>query len=440
MKLKHVLKFLVPLMLATFMFAGCGGGQASNSSGKVAITFWAAPNPPQVKFWTDMAKGFMAQNPKITVTVKAMPESPTSEAAIQAALAGNTAPTASENIFTGFASQLSQSQALVPLDQMPGFNQVIQARNMQKTMANWKFSDGHSYVIPMYSNPMLVGWRMDILRQIGYNQPPRTYSQVIAMGKKLQAKFPKKFVWVGQPLGDDSWYQRWFDFFTLYDAASNGHSFITGDKLTADEQSALQTLTFVQQLSQQHMLMTQNVTDPFETGLAVMNVIGPWTFPTWQQKYPNLKLNDTYVLTPPPVPDSMASSSVDTTKTFGDSKGIVIYRQASPEQQQAAWQFFKWTLSDAQHDLAWLQTTGEAPARDDLGANSVFTSYYQQNPQLLAYAKNISNAIPAIQNANYTSIQQSLGDDAWIPVIKGQTTPEQGWQKWKSSVQLSSGN
>jgi multiple sugar transport system substrate-binding protein len=440
MKLNRFLGILAIMLISASVLTGCGGNQSSSTSGNTSITFWAAPNPPQVQYWTEMAKEFMAQNHKITVTVKAMPETPTSEAGIQAALAGNAAPTASENVFTGFASQLAQSQVLVPLDQMSSYNQVIQARSMQKTMANWKFSDGHSYVIPMYSNPMLVGWRMDILRQIGYNQPPRTYSQVIDMGKKLQAKFPNKFVWVGQPLGQDTWYQRWFDFFVLYDAASNGHSFINGSKLTADDQAAQQSLTFAQQLSQQHMLLTQATTDPFETGVSVMNVIGPWTFPTWQQKYPNLKLNDTYVLTPPPVPDSMASSSVDTTKTFGDSKGVVIYKQASTEQQQAAWQFLKWVLSNPQHDLQWQQLTGLIPARDDLGTNPTFKSYYQQNPQLLQYAKNISNAIPALENANYTNIQLELGDDAWLPAIQGKVSPSQGWQNWKSAVQSSLGS
>lgn len=436
MKLNRFLGILAAILISTLVLTGCGGNQSSSASGNVSITFWAAPNPPQVKFWTEMAKEFMAQNHKISVTVRAMPKSPSSEAAIQAALAGGSAPTASENIFTGFASQLEQSQAIVPLDEMPGFQQVVQARSMQQTIANWKFSDSHTYVIPMYVNPMLIGWRMDILRQIGYNQPPRTYSQVIAMGKALQAKFPNKFVWAGQPIGQDTWYQRWFDFFTLYDAASNGHSFISGNKITADDQAAEATLTFAQQLAQNHLLLTQTTTNPFETGLSVMDVLGPWTFPTWQQQFPNLKLNDNYVLTPPPVPDSMANSTVNTTKTFADAKGVVIYKQASPAQQQAAWEFIKWVMSDSQHDLNWLQTTGEAPARDDLSTNPIFTSYYKQNPQLLQYAQGVSNAIPPMQNANYTNIQTVFGDDAWLPVIQGKTSPIQAWQHWKSSAQL----
>jgi ABC-type glycerol-3-phosphate transport system substrate-binding protein len=42
----------------------------------------------------------------------------------------------------------------------------------------------------------LFGRRSDILKQLGYNTPPQTYSQVIAMGQKLKQKFLNKFAWV----------------------------------------------------------------------------------------------------------------------------------------------------------------------------------------------------------------------------------------------------
>jgi multiple sugar transport system substrate-binding protein len=35
----------------------------------------------------------------------------------------------------------------------------------------------------------------------------------------------------------------------------------------------------------------------------------------------------------------------------------------------------------------------------------------------------------------YTDIQVALGDDALIPVVKGQAAPDQAWNKWKSAVQ-----
>ncbi len=424
------------LLVLGVLVVGCGspgGTQGSGSGSAKSITFWAASNPSQQAFWTGMAKDYMAQHKDITVTVRPIPESPTSEAGIQAALAGGSAPAASENIFTGFAGQLTRDKALVPLDSMPGWSDLIKARHMDQSIQGWKFDDGHNYVLPIYSNAMLFGWRMDILKQIGYDKPPQTYSDIIAMGQKLKQKFPDKFVWARDALAKNTWYERWFDFFMLYDAASGGKSFINGSKVTADDQAATGVLGFFQNLAQKKLLLTQTVNDPFENGVSVMDVIGPWRFTTWAQKYPTLKLNNNYVLTPPPVPDGYTQGQA--VKTFADTKGIVIYKQASPDAQAAVWDFVKWVFSDEQHDSKWLQTTSLPPARDDLGTNPTFKAYFDQHPELEAFAQNVPNAIPPIKSSKYTDIQVSLGDDAVVPVVNGQKTPDKAWSDWKTAVQ-----
>jgi multiple sugar transport system substrate-binding protein len=433
MKLKRITWAVALILIAGIALVACGGAGGQSGSGTVSISFWAAPNPPQQAFWASMAKAYMAQHKGVQISVRAMPETPTSEAAIQSALAGGTAPTASENIFTGFGSQLVNDHAIVALDEMPGWNDVISARHMQQTIQGWKFNDGHHYVLPIYTNAILVAWRSDILKQIGYDKPPQTYSQIIDMGKKLKQKFPNKFVWADSSLVDDTWWQRWFDFFTLYDAASNGQSLINGNQIAANDQAAIATLGFLRDMQQNKLLLTQTVTDPFETGVSVMSIIGPWQFTTWAQKYPQLKLNDTYVLTPPPVPDDYPAGQA--IKTFADAKGIVIYKQASADQQTAMWNFIKWVFSDPQHDLQWMQTTNLPSARDDLSTNPAFKSYLDQHPELNAFAQNIPNAVPPIKVPKYTDIQVALGDDALIPVVKGQAAPDQAWNKWKSAVQ-----
>jgi len=103
-----------------------------------------------------------------------------------------------------------------------------------------------------------------------------------------------------------------------------------------------------------------------------------------------------YALTSPPVPDNYPAGQA--VKTFADAKGIAIYKQASPGQQQAMWDFIKWTFSDQQHDLKWLQTTSLPSARDDLGTNATFKSFFDQHQELTLFAQNIANAIPPLKN------------------------------------------
>jgi multiple sugar transport system substrate-binding protein len=398
----------------------------------ISITFWSATNPAQQAFWNDVATTYTAENPNVRIEVRAMPETPTSEAGIQAAIAGGTAPVASENIFIGFGEQLARSKAIVPLDVMPGWADLIKARHMEQTIAGWRASDGHYYVLPIYSNAMLSGWRIDILKQIGHERPPRTYGEIIAMGETLKQRFPDRFVWARDDLAENTWFQRWFDFFVLYDAASNGTPLVTGNQVSADDVAAVAVLAFLADLSRQKLLLTQVVIQPFETGVSVMDILGPWTFTDWAQKFPELKFDQSYTLTAPPVPDAYPASQP--VKTFADAKGISFYAQAGAEQQGATWDFVRWVFSDPRRDLQWLQETRLPPARDDLGTDDLFKPYLEEHPELTTYARQIPHAVPPLAVPRYQEIQVALSDQAVIPIINGQKAPEEAWNDWKATV------
>lgn len=398
----------------------------------ISITFWSAPNTTQTVFWQGMADAYMAENPNVTITVSAMPESPSSEAGIQAAIAGGTAPTASENIFIGFGEMLSSSSAVKALDEMPGWEDLIEARQMEKTIGGWEFADGHYYVLPIYSNAMLWGYRIDILQELGIDTAPRTYSEVIALGEAVKEKYSDKVVWARPALGTNTWWERWFDFFMLYYAASDGTPLTSGSDITADNEAAIDVLTFLGNLAVEDMLIVEEVTDPFQTGVEVMDAIGPWAFSGWVETYPELVLNETYVLTTPPVPDDYPEDQP--VKTFADAKGIVFYAQATDEETEAMWEFIKWVFSDEQNDLTWLEATSLPPARDDLSTNAAFQDYFEENPQLLAYAAELPYAIPPMAAEHYTEIQVAMGDLAIVPVVVDNADPTSSWNAFVEAL------
>lgn len=251
MKFKKIVSLVLATALGVTGLAACSTGNSSGSAktsnsgskdGVTTISFWAAPNPTQQTYWNKMADEFNKSQSKIKVKVSPMKETPSSEASIQAAIAGGSAPTMSENISRSFAAQLAKSKAIIPLDQVNGYNQILQERHMTNTIKTWKFSDGHQYVLPLYSNAMLFAWRIDILKKLGFNQPPKTYSQFLNLTDKLKAKYPDKFIWAKADLADPTAWKRWFDFFMLYNAASNGNNFISGNKFVADDTAGVQVL------------------------------------------------------------------------------------------------------------------------------------------------------------------------------------------------------
>ncbi|MGA9174579.1 MAG: ABC transporter substrate-binding protein [Thermoactinomyces sp.] len=432
MIIKKAVPVLLTLLLMIPTLAGCSKEESSKSQkGVTTIEFWTAPNPPQQAYWKQMAQEFEKEHPEIRIKVSPIKETPSSEAYIISALIAGDGPTISENISRGFAAQLAESHVLEPLDQRKDLK-AVQSRNMTKTMAGWTFPDKHQYVLPVYSNPMLFGWRIDILTKLGISRPPKTYSEVLDTARKLKEKYPNKFLWAKADLADPTGWKRWFDFFMLYDAASNGNLFVRGNRFVADEKAAKQVFQFVLDLSHENALLTKQAENPFETGMSIFSDLGPWTFNYWAEKFPNMKMNKTFTLAYPPVPDGM---DLKHPKTFADSKGIVLFAQKPEAEKKAAVQFLNWVYANPEHDLTWFKTTNLPPARDDLSSNPVFRSFLDKNPALLPYAEAIPDGVPVMANSKYNQIQTYIGTKAFNQVVKGEKSPDQAWNDMKIAIQ-----
>jgi multiple sugar transport system substrate-binding protein len=407
---KRISMLLIIMLMITMVAACAKKSNLPSTSGttKTTIEFWTAPNPPQQAYWTALAKEYEAMNANVHINVSPMKETPSSEANIQAAISGGN------------------------VDTMTSFNDIIAGRKMESTITPWKFADGHQYVLPIYSNAMLFGWRLDILKDLGFKEPPKTYSEMLDVAKKLKAKYPDKYVWAKADLADPTAWKRWFDFFMIYDAASNGNKFIEGSKFVADDKAGVATLGLFDSLGKEKALLAENVKDPFETGVGIFTDVGPWTFSYWSEKFPELKFNETYTLAAPPVPDGMPT---DNRKTFADTKGLVIYAAAPKEKQDAALAFIKWVYSDPKHDLTWFEKTNLPPARDDLATNATFKPIFDKNPALKLYADAVPNAIPPMDNAKFSELQTIIGQEALNKVVKGQIDPQTAWDNMKKAIE-----
>ncbi len=422
------MRLLQVLVLGLVVALGFGA-----AADQVEISFWAAPNPPQEVFWREMATAYMAEHPGVRITVRQMPETPTSEAGIMAAIAGGVAPTASENVFIGFGGELADAGAIIALDELPGWDELVAARTMERTIASWQFADEHFYVLPVYSNPMLFAWRIDILQELGFDAPPRTYSELLEVGDVLRAEYPRKYVWVRGELEIPTWYQRWFDFFPLYYGASGGQQLITGDQITADSDAAAEVLGLLREMVKRNHLVTEALPYSIEEGHTIMAILGPWTFPYWAEMYPELEYGVDYVVSPPPVPDRWPED--EPIATFADAKGIAIYAQATPQEREAMWEFLTWVYSDPANDRRWLEITTMPPARDDVAENEIFAEFFERLPVLISYAENIPNAVPPFVHTEYVELKRILGAETIFPAIIGELSPHEAWSVWEEAAQ-----
>lgn len=429
--MKKILLSLSVIVLSAIVLSGCGssgtdGGTQENE--KTKVTFWTSDNPPQLKYWENMARKFEKNNDKIEIEVTQTKGSPTFEATVQAAVASNSMPTISENINRGFGSQLGDNEAIVDLKEFPEFDEIVKNRNMTETAQQWQFSDGKQYILPLYTNTVLCTWNLDLLSDLGINKVPETYSEALEAGRKLKKKYPDKNLIVNPNMSDLTGWQRWFDFFPLYNAASDGVPFVEGSSITADDSAVNETLNFVSEMKKENLLVTAQATDPFPNGESLLNIGSLFDFPTWESKYPDFKYGKQWIVSNMLVPDNKKSNS--DAYTFADSKGIVMFEKATDKEKQAAMEFLKFVFSDEQHDVDWIETTSMIPARDSFDDDN-FSVIIKENPELQLFFTSTSKSVPGMDNANWSEFQQSFGDKVWSDSINNKGDNKENWKEFK---------
>ena len=393
---------------------------AQAQSDVATVRFWSAPDPNQEVFWAEVVKQWNADNPNIQIDWQPIPTGASSEEVILNAIATGTAPDISNNIFSGFAAQMAEAGASVALEeQFPDFWDVVEARNMRSVVENGWGLNGHYYVLPQYSNAIQYWWNLDLISKAGFSaeKPPRTYSDVRAIAEAIAGS--GDVYAIGFP-GPANWWDRWFDYITLYYAASGGAPYLdmTEGKAVFNNDAGYAVAAFMDEMFANKWAPTDTaLVDPLQNGVVAGFVMGPWSIAPTKTNFPNLK----YVVTPPPVPDDYPADKP--IYTFADAKGFVMYEQSKVKDQ--AWQFLKWLLTTPELDARWLELTGLPPVREDLTTNELFSAYLDANPEVAAYAAQIPYAIPPALSSSTIPLQRIMGTDLIEPIWQQTLLPDE---------------
>jgi multiple sugar transport system substrate-binding protein len=326
-----------------------------------------------------------------------IPATGSSEEAIMNALAAGTEPDITENIFSGFAAQLNELGQLVDLAQFEGYQELISARDMTQIMNGWQV-DGQQLVFPLYMSPVVYWWRADILQEYGFDDVPRTYDDVYKLAKAYTVENKR---YPMQVAAGRNWWDRWFDFITMYYAASDGAPYLTEDnKLNIDEQAAQEVLSFIDTMfSNGWASYDFGEAAPLVTGEVVGAVRGPWDIARFQTQYPEVVKNIK-------IGPMLTKDGRENPNTLADGKGMVMFK--SSEVKEEAWAFINWVYSQEKYDQRWLELTGMPPARGDLAEQPIFTEYFENNPLAAGYAERVSSSIPSAFTSKTVEVQRSM--------------------------------
>ncbi|MDN5342767.1 MULTISPECIES: extracellular solute-binding protein [Oceanotoga] len=385
---------------------------------KTKIVFWTAPNPNQEVFWKEMVERYNSQSKDIEIQWSTIPAAGSSEESILTAIASGRAPDISTNIFSGFAAQLSELEILVPLSDMEGFDQLIKNRKMENIIKTWEYNK-KSYIIPLYSNSVLMWWRKDILKEFGWETPPRTYSDIYKLSKQIQEKDKNNYSI--RVIQGRNWNDRWFDYITYFYAATQGQSYLDLDKYRANisGEQAKEIAKFIETMFQNKWTAVDLGEAAFYRGYIAGSLKGPWEIAYAKNQFP--KIFEQIILSTPPVPDNYPKDKP--VYTFADSKGLVIFETSKHKKE--AWDFVKWIFSQSDFDKKWLEYTQMPPAREDLLENNDFKEFFEKNPYAAEYAKYVKYAIPPAQTTKTVDIQDEMTVNLIEPLMYGTKNYEQ---------------
>jgi multiple sugar transport system substrate-binding protein len=188
-----------------------------------------------------------ALHPDIRET--AVPVSQSTEEGVTAAIAGKTTPDVCSNIWPGALHEYTQSGGLIPLDTFPDFREVALGRIPPELLATFKSDDGHYYQFPWKTNPVMMYYNLRMLHEAGIDSVPRTYAEYFAAGKKISRDTTgdgQVDVWMGERDVRPIWWQRLFDFYPFYIAASGGGTLFSNGEVAFDNDAGVKVLSFFQ--------------------------------------------------------------------------------------------------------------------------------------------------------------------------------------------------
>lgn len=365
------------------LISGCSRqhGAVGTSPSAIELTYWPAPNTQEIQLADTIVHEWNRLHPNIHVRMQPIPVSQSTEEVLLAAIAGKTTPDVCSNIWPGALHEYTKSGGLVPLDTFRDFDSVALQRTPPELLQTFRSDDGHYYQFPWKTNPVMMFYNTRMLNEVGVMQIPRTYSEYFEAARRVTRDTSgdgQIDLWMGERDIRPIWWQRLFDFYPFYIAASSGKTLFENGVPTFENRYSEEVFGFFQECyGKQYYPRTYfQGGDPFLLEKKANDVAGAWEIATIQKFAPNIR----FAVEAIPVPDEHQGPVY----TSGDFKNIAIFSNTLHPNE--SWEFVKFLVT-TEHDLWLLQLANQIPIRGDLLTNIRFEEYFRQNPVMVSFAK-----------------------------------------------------
>ncbi|MGC9512632.1 MAG: extracellular solute-binding protein [Fidelibacterota bacterium] len=352
-----------------------------DEAGVIHLTYWCSSNQNEINLAEELVEKWNSTHPEIQVRLQPIPASQSSEEVLLAAIAGKTTPDICSNIWPGAMDDFTNAGGLVRLNEFPDFFDVMASRISMELLNAFQSPDSHYYQIPWKTNPIMVMYNVRLFREAGVKNPPETYSEYLEAARLItkdldgDGHFDQ---WMGYRDIQPIWWQRLFDYYTFYIAASGGKTLFDKSDIVFNNDASVKVFQFFQELyAKGYYPRTTFQGDQFVAGKLATQFTGPWNV-IHIQNYagPDFEFD----ISPIPLPDDTEGPVY----TYGDHKNIALF--STTEHPEAAWEFAKFLITP-QADLRLLELCSQIPLRQNLTGDPLYKDYFTQHPRMVKFAE-----------------------------------------------------
>jgi multiple sugar transport system substrate-binding protein len=417
----------------TLLVTGCGGSQNSQNDLGLevkTITYWSAPNPQEYALAERLVDEWNQNNPGVQVKLQALPAGQSSEEVLLSAMVAGTTPDVCSNIWPGITNDFIRANGLYPLDKFEDFNEIMEERVPEDVVESVKAADGHTYQVPWKTNPIMIQYNVDMFREAGVENFPKTYSEFLKAAEKITQDTDgdgRIDQWMGYRDIRPIWWQRYYDYYTSYITASGGKTLFEKEELAIDEQASNQVFAFFKALYDRGFFPRSTLQgNAFLYGRIAVEFTGPWNIAYLENNAP-ASLN--YDFAPVPVPDGFEGD----TYTYGDHKNIAIF--SNTEHPEESWEFVKFLIT-READYQLLNFARQIPIRKNLLEDPDFKEYFQQNPMLARFAEQAAYTRGVDGVRDFKEILDTVARYYEMSSVYGELSPEQATIEMMGAIEV----
>lgn len=397
--------------------------------GPIELVYWPAANPFEVDLARRLAAEWNARHPDVQVRVQPIPAGRSSEEVLLAAVVGHATPDICSNVSSGLLARLVRADAVVRLDELAAIGARLGERASEPMLAPLRFPNGGIYAVPWKTNPMMLMYNVGWLAETGV-EPPRTYSELIEALHRLardtddDGRLDRWGFWARLKT---TWFERFYDFYPLYLAASGGRTLVSRGEVVFENEAAVGAISVLRQAFAERLLPRSNFEgrDPFMDGTVAMKVVGPWFVKELEElKVPGLR----YDVAPIPVPDD---ADPEAAYAFSDLKSIAIF--STTRHPVAAARFVAF-LTSTEADRLLIEEAAQLPYRRALASDGRFAAALTLWPTLESFAARADRGRDIDIDPDIVEVFDILSEAYEAAAIYGTMTPERAVREAAAEV------